>query len=129
MGVCDFVNRYPPYYDENPFQIYEKILVGRIAYPKHFDPAAKDLVKKLLQPDLTKRYGCLKDGADDIKNHEFFDNFDFHGLVTGTLQPPVVPDITHDGDTRNFDEFPEPEEVQLHQIVDHATSKKLFRMF
>ena len=39
---------YPPFFDENPFSIYEKILIGKIYFPSFFDPHAKDLVKKLL---------------------------------------------------------------------------------
>ena len=33
--------RYPPFYDEKPFGIYEKILQGKIEWPKHMDPVAK----------------------------------------------------------------------------------------
>lgn len=51
---------YPPFYDENPFGIYEKILSGKIEWPRHIDPSAKDLVKKLLTNDRTKRLGNMK---------------------------------------------------------------------
>lgn len=131
LGVLlyEFVAGYPPFYDENPFRIYEKILVGVLEFPEHFDPYAKDLVRKLLVADRTKRYGCLKGGANDIKRHPFFANFDFHGLVTGELKAPIIPDIAHDGDSRNFDEFPEPEDVKPHQLVDDETSKRLFYEF
>ena len=33
---------------------------------------AKDLIRKLLVIDRTKRIGNLKNGADDIKNHKWF---------------------------------------------------------
>lgn len=48
---------YPPFYDENPFGIYQKILQGKIEYPRHFDSKAKDLIKKLLVADRSKRLG------------------------------------------------------------------------
>lgn len=51
---------YPPFYDDNPFGIYEKILSGKIEWPKHLDPVAKDLIKKLLVQDRTKRLGNMK---------------------------------------------------------------------
>lgn len=51
---------YPPFYDDNPFGIYEKILGGKIEWVKHLDPVAKDLIKKLLVPDRTKRLGNMK---------------------------------------------------------------------
>jgi serine/threonine protein kinase len=51
---------YPPFYDEHPFGIYEKILAGKIVFPTTMDPNAKDLIKKLLTADRTKRIGNLK---------------------------------------------------------------------
>jgi len=33
--------RYPPFFDEKPFAIYEKILAGKIDWPKHMDPVAR----------------------------------------------------------------------------------------
>ena len=49
---------YPPFYDENPFGIYQKILAGKIEFPRQFDSKAKDLIKKLLTHDRTKRLGA-----------------------------------------------------------------------
>lgn len=51
---------YPPFYDDNPFGIYEKILNGRVEWPRHLDPTAKDIIKKLLVQDRTKRLGNMK---------------------------------------------------------------------
>ena len=39
---------YPPFYDDNPFGIYEKILSGKLEWPRHVEMTAKDLVKRLL---------------------------------------------------------------------------------
>ena len=52
--------RYPPFFDEHPFRIYEKILEGKIEWPKVISSAAKDLIKKLLVRDVTRRLGSLK---------------------------------------------------------------------
>lgn len=54
---------YPPFYDDNPFGIYEKILSGKIEWSRHIEPIAKDLVKKLLVQDRTKRLGNMKVGT------------------------------------------------------------------
>lgn len=59
----------PPFVDDDPMGIYQQILAGKLAFPRYFERAAKSLIKKLLSPDLTKRYGCLKGGAQDIKKH------------------------------------------------------------
>ena len=91
---------YPPFFDDNPFGIYEKILAGKIDWPRHMDPIAKDLVKKLLVQDRTKRLGNMKvknwisififfsgmklklndvtqNGADDVKRHRWFKGLDW----------------------------------------------------
>ena len=57
---------YPPFFDDNPFGIYEKILSGKIDWSRHLDPVAKDLVKKLLVQDRTKRLGNMKVSVTDI---------------------------------------------------------------
>lgn len=58
--IYEMLVGYPPFYDENPFGIYEKILGGKIDWPRHIDPIAKDLIKKLLTHDRTKRLGNMK---------------------------------------------------------------------
>ena len=35
------IYRYPPFFDDQPFVIYEKILAGKIDWPKHIDLVAK----------------------------------------------------------------------------------------
>lgn len=44
----------------------------QVRYPSHFTTDIKDLLKNLLQVDLTKRFGNLKNGVNDIKNHKWF---------------------------------------------------------
>jgi len=46
-----------PFNDEDPMAIYQKILKGKIKFPKDFDRKAKSLVKHLLVADTSKRYG------------------------------------------------------------------------
>lgn len=30
-------HRYPPFFDDNPFGIYQKILAGKLEFPRHLD--------------------------------------------------------------------------------------------
>lgn len=125
--VCLGHNSYPPFFDDSPFGIYEKILAGRIAFPAFFDPNAKDLVARLLTNDRTRRLGNLKGAAEDIKSHKYarlfcsscsrfhfgyrcgrwFASVDWKLVERRGLTPPIVPHIQHAGDTRNFDKYPE----------------------
>ena len=104
---------YPPFYDENAFGIYQKILEGRIEFPAHFDVAAKDLLKKLLTADRTKRYGCLKDGALDVKKHKWFSKSisNWKNVYRRKLKPPYVPGFKSADDTSCFDKYPESDDV------------------
>lgn len=64
--IYEMLVGYPPFYDEQPFGIYEKILSGKIEWERHMDPIAKDLIKKLLVNDRTKRLGNMKVRFDII---------------------------------------------------------------
>jgi len=44
----------------------------KILFPKGIDKGTKSLIKHLLERDVTKRYGCLRGGVEDIKSHRFF---------------------------------------------------------
>jgi serine/threonine protein kinase len=48
-----------------------------VRFPSHFSSDLKDLLRNLLQVDLTKRYGNLKNGVNDIKNHKWFATTDW----------------------------------------------------
>jgi hypothetical protein len=39
------------------------LLRGRVTFPAFFTAAAKDLISRLLQADLSKRYGCMETAA------------------------------------------------------------------
>jgi serine/threonine protein kinase len=85
-------------------------LIGKIQFPSHFDPAAKDLIKKLLTADRTRRLGNLKNGAEDVKRHKFFKGIDWHNITNPNNPTPIVPEVTFEGDTQNFEVYPEPSE-------------------
>ena len=49
----------------------------QVRFPSHFSSDLKDLLKNLLQVDLTKRYGNLKNAVNDIKNHKWYATTDW----------------------------------------------------
>ncbi|XP_067152298.1 cAMP-dependent protein kinase catalytic subunit PRKX isoform X1 [Apteryx mantelli] len=101
------VDRFPPFFDDNPFGIYQKILAGKIDFPRHLDLYVKDLIKKLLVVDRTRRLGNMKNGADDVKRHRWFRSIDWDAVPQRKLKPPIVPKVSNDGDTSNFEAYPE----------------------
>ncbi|RKP10188.1 kinase-like domain-containing protein [Thamnocephalis sphaerospora] len=126
--IFEMLAGYPPFFDDNPFGIYEKILAGRIQFPAHFDLAAKDIVKRLLTADRTKRLGNLRGGAEDVRRHKWFRDVDWDALLRRAVRAPIVPNCRHPGDTSNFEKYPEPP----YQTPDpHAPDpfRHLFREF
>lgn len=105
--IYEMLTGHPPFFDSYPFGIYEKILAGKIEWTRQFDPVAKDLVKKLLAQDRTKRLGNMKNGAEDVKRHRWFKEIDWTEVYCKRLKPPIVPQVKYEGDTTNFDHYPE----------------------
>ncbi|KAI8619471.1 hypothetical protein BC830DRAFT_1053705, partial [Chytriomyces sp. MP71] len=52
---------------------------------------AKDLIKKILTTDLTKRYGKLKGGINDVKRHPWFNGVDWQAMEDCKITAPYVP--------------------------------------
>uniref|UniRef100_A0A670K8E7 cAMP-dependent protein kinase n=1 Tax=Podarcis muralis TaxID=64176 RepID=A0A670K8E7_PODMU len=75
--IYEMAAGYPPFFADQPIQIYEKIVSGKVRFPSHFSSDLKDLLRNLLQVDLTKRFGNLKNGVNDIKNHKWFATTDW----------------------------------------------------
>jgi serine/threonine protein kinase len=80
----------PPFVDDTPMGIYQKILAGKLMFPRHFTEPAKDLIRKLLTADITKRIGNLKNGAADIRSHKWFADIDWPSLYNYQLKAPWV---------------------------------------
>ncbi|OZJ03458.1 hypothetical protein BZG36_02754, partial [Bifiguratus adelaidae] len=98
---------YPPFYDEDHLKLYEKILAGKVKWPSYFTDEAKDLLKRLLTADLSKRFGNLRGGAEDIKYHKWFAGVDWQRMRRREIRAPYIPNIPNEGDTSHFDRYPE----------------------
>lgn len=105
--VYEMLVGYPPFFDEHPFRIYEKILEGKVDWSRHLDVNAKDMIKKLLVRDVTRRLGSLKHGVEDVKQHKWFKALDWDAVLQRKIVPPIIPRVSHSGDTRNFERYPE----------------------
>ncbi|KAI7816659.1 kinase-like domain-containing protein [Gamsiella multidivaricata] len=96
--IFEMLAGYPPFYDDDLFKMCKKIVDGEMRYPKYFDSLAKDLLKRLLVSDLTKRYGNLRDGCHDIRNHAWFAGVNWTMVLRREIAAPFVPDVKWDGD-------------------------------
>jgi protein kinase A len=101
----------PPFCDDEPMGIYQKILAGKISYPKTMEKHAKSLIKGLLEADLSKRFGNLKAGADDIIKSKWLSSIAFDKLYAQLIAAPFKPDMKDDRDTSNFESIPESNDL------------------
>jgi len=118
---------YPPFFDESPFRIYEKILEGKVQFPKWIDARAKDMIKGLLTIDHTKRLGSLKRGSADLKKHKWFFGVDWDLLLDRKIPAPIPVKVANPGDSRYFDRYPESKEDKA-QVLS-GTQQELFAGF
>ena len=96
-----------PFADDDPMKIYENILEGNIQFSSHFDDKSKSLIKHLLEPDLSRRYGNLKNGVNDIKNHLFFKSLNWDKLLRQEIEAPFIPKLKGDNELKYYNVYPE----------------------
>ena len=124
--VFELLGGYPPFYDENPLEIYKKITVGVYVFPECIYPSARDLISKMIEPDMSKRLGCMANGAKDIKDHNWFKGVDWKVVESKQIPPPWVPEIEGKLDSSLFDDYPESgEEV----YIPEDDEQELFKDF
>lgn len=103
---------YPPFYDDSPYGIYQKILAGKIEFPKLFNKEGrpqwcKDLIKKLCCVDKTKRLGCSTRGAEEVKLHKWFRGVNWQKVEDKQIPSPWFPKMDNEFDTQCFDKYPD----------------------
>ncbi len=79
---------YPPFYDPEPLQTYRKILRGRMQFTKDFNKEVKDVIRGFLFSHSNLRLGMRKGSVHDIRKHEWFRDFDWEMLRSGSMVAP-----------------------------------------
>lgn len=94
---------YPPFYAKDHLKLYEKIVHGKFKVASHFSSDLVDILNNILQVDLSKRYGNLKNGVNDIKDHRWFKLVEWLDLLNYRITPPYLPQVSDLTDLSNFD--------------------------
>ncbi|TFY79882.1 hypothetical protein EWM64_g4129 [Hericium alpestre] len=99
---------YPPFFDETAYGIYEKILGGRIHWPREMDSLSREFIRGFLHPDRSKRLGNFNNGPQDVLDHLWFQGVDWDALERCEIRAPIIPFVTSMDDTRYFTRLPLP---------------------
>lgn len=110
VGVMayEFLTNFPPFNDKTIDGVFQNIKNMRLEWlrtgPDGISPEMNDLIRSLLQPDVSKRLGSK--GISEIKSHPFFSSINWKTLPEQI--PPYIP--------KPFDFT----KIQADQIVDMA---------
>ena len=105
--IYEMVAGFPPYGGDSAMATYKAILEGVLEFPRPFSADVRDIVRRLLHPSMTKRLGCLRNGAADVRTHPWYCNLQPRLLLRMKVKPPFVPTIKDSMDTSNFAHFEE----------------------
>ncbi len=83
----------PPFVDDNPMRIYQKILDGKIEWPmdpkkkEHIIPKrAREFISRLLCKNLSQRLGNLEHRAVDVMKHPFFEGVNWKKVLEKSIK-------------------------------------------
>ncbi len=106
VGVLTYelATKEPPFQHSEQLKLYEKILNAKLKMPPFLSEDIKDFMQSLVQTDLTKRYGILKNGVSDIKTHKWFLGIDWMKIYERKIKVPNgVPKLAGPHDASQFD--------------------------
>lgn len=123
--VYEFLTGYPPFWHQNPIEIYRQIVENPITFPK--DPPisseAKDLIRSLCTVDRSRRLGNMSGGAARVKAHPFFRPVDWDDVINRRHQGPIIPPVRFPGDAQCFDTYPEDGDDGPAEYTDDMASQ------
>ena len=106
--IYEMLAGYTPFYDSNTIKTYEKIMNAPLKFPDYFDPLVQDLLRGLINRNLSQRLGNLQGGTEDVKNHPWFEEVIWEKILARCIETPYEPPIKHgQGDSSQFDRYPE----------------------
>ena len=101
--IYEMLHGETPFHGYQPKEILKAILSKNIPIPEEFSKEAKDLIKKLLNPNPSLRLGWGKNGVKEIKQHKFFKGIDWWDVANRNMKSPYIPNIQSESEVCNVD--------------------------
>ncbi|OQR81698.1 cGMP-dependent protein kinase [Thraustotheca clavata] len=135
--IYELLMGHTPFYSttNDDVQVVWNILHSQttLYFPPQFDPLARDLIQKLLEPNPSLRLGSLPNNMQDIQQHPWFTSvhFDWTSLHNQSLNPPYIPPIKNAMDISQFGHFPHSMNIIKYDGDDFEVilTKQLFLSF
>ena len=112
----------PPFYTTDREELFDRIKFATLKYPSTLTKNARDLLEKLFVKDPAKRLGSGPGGAQEIKDHPWFDCCNWDLIMKKEVRVPFIPNITSETDTSNFN--PEFTEAPIETLRDSGILDK-----
>lgn len=72
-------------------EIDRMTLTSNVELPETFSKELKSLLENLLHREVNERLGCKGRGAEEVKEHPFFNGLDWQQVYMQKYPPPLVP--------------------------------------
>ena len=117
--VYELLTGHPPFYSpRDRALLVRKINEEEPSFPTHFSPELCNLLSGLLHKDSNQRLGNGPNGMQDIMDHPFFANINWHRLETKRVAPPIIPKLASKLDTSNFECQFTSQQVEGHFVYE-----------
>jgi cGMP-dependent protein kinase len=127
LGIClfEFLCGSVPFGEdfEDPYDIYEAILEYRIIFPSDIEQPSEAAQQFIVQQLLNKfpEFRCTG-GIESLKRNDWFNGFDWDGLLKLTLNAPYTPDVGEPLDDIDEDMVDENQDLIERESADSASS-------
>ena len=82
---------YTPFNADSQGAICKGIVRKKLGVPRDVtDPGARSVIRKILEKDPVKRFGCGAKGPVEIMHHEWFKNFNWDDLEKRKMKAPEL---------------------------------------
>ncbi|KFM26059.1 cAMP-dependent protein kinase catalytic subunit alpha [Auxenochlorella protothecoides] len=93
----------PPFHQEERAVMFRAICSANYTMPAYFSKDLKDLIRRLLNKQPSRRLGTVQGGVSDIRKHPWFAGFDWSALVSQRMPAPFVPKVQGPEDMAHFE--------------------------